>query len=567
MIKIAHGALESKMVKALAALPMKAEGGSIESPTKREDHERGVNRSESYGKPGESKMGHHVRAEKADPGEGSMGAAKLSAKKSLSEMRSMPKPKLYAEGTVETPVGEEAAPAQDMDPQSPAPAEAPSDPAQSPDQSQATAAQDPTAGLEPPQKAQLATMDPQSAAYAQTIQEMRKHNNDWAMALHNQAVTPETYRSLFNKQDTLGKIGSIFGLMLGGAGGGLTHQGNSFMQALDKTLDRDLESKKQTAANAQNFLKIAQEYELNRANIRNTMAQAQGYEAAIPGKQAESAMAMIKAEALAKIMHTTSAVHYLSQITQNIPPNSPNAKIAPALLANIASQAKARNEKHMQDAATKSAMVAGAAMRAAPPASDVAVPASAPAVNSGLINKAAQQAQNSQWVGVPTALTPDLVNAATTEASKAESIRNLSQRWAHNFNELMKLPASGPYSNRRKAFVTEIANDMSHKLGLGGDQAQAQAEAMFPTWNDLPAGDQKTRRIKYEQGKAYWQGQESGLSNLNRLKEMPGYEGVYTPPKWPAFAAGEAKKAPKEGDKGTYNGKTVTRKNGHWVLD
>jgi hypothetical protein len=75
-----------------------AEGGAVDSWTKREDNEKGVNK----GSDGISKAGLHVRSANHESvysdKEDSIGAAKIAHKKTLGEMSSMPKPKLMAEG-------------------------------------------------------------------------------------------------------------------------------------------------------------------------------------------------------------------------------------------------------------------------------------------------------------------------------------------------------------------------------------------------------------------------------------------------------------------------------------
>ena len=73
-----------------------AEGGSVGSWTKREDNEKGVNRTSFQ--PGVSRAGMHMIAESEGPGEGSLEASKREHKKTLGEMRGMKKPKLMDEG-------------------------------------------------------------------------------------------------------------------------------------------------------------------------------------------------------------------------------------------------------------------------------------------------------------------------------------------------------------------------------------------------------------------------------------------------------------------------------------
>jgi hypothetical protein len=75
-----------------------AEGGAVDSWTKREDNERGVHGSPSRG--GTSVAGSAVRRANVVPEdkEDSLGAAKIRHQKVLGEMRGMKKPHLYAQG-------------------------------------------------------------------------------------------------------------------------------------------------------------------------------------------------------------------------------------------------------------------------------------------------------------------------------------------------------------------------------------------------------------------------------------------------------------------------------------
>ena len=88
-------------------------------------------------------------------------------------------------------------------------------------------------------------------------------------------ITPETYGSLFAKKDTLGKIGTLFGLMLSGVGSGLTHQPNAVLELMQKQIDNDLHAQTTSKDNALNFLKLYQQDELNKANIKNMNADTQ----------------------------------------------------------------------------------------------------------------------------------------------------------------------------------------------------------------------------------------------------------------------------------------------------
>lgn len=66
-------------------------------------------------------------------------------------------------------------------------------------------------------------------------------------------IQPKTYQSYFHDQSTLGKIGAVFGMFLGGVGGGLTGQPNAYLETMDKLIQRDLEAQEKSNSNAQNW--------------------------------------------------------------------------------------------------------------------------------------------------------------------------------------------------------------------------------------------------------------------------------------------------------------------------
>ena len=64
---------------------------------------------------------------------------------------------------------------------------------------------------------------------------------------------------IFAKKDTLGKIGTMFGLLIGGAGAGLAHQPNMLMEMMNNQIKNDLQAQEQSSLNKQSFLKINQQ--------------------------------------------------------------------------------------------------------------------------------------------------------------------------------------------------------------------------------------------------------------------------------------------------------------------
>lgn len=111
--------------------------------------------------------------------------------------------------------------------------------------------------------------------------------------LNNGQITPRTYHDLFmrdsagNERGPLAKIGTIFGMLIGGAGAGLSGQPNAILHMMDKEIENDLERQKASAEGSRNFMTMAQQAlendakvtGLNLANEDNRRALAYGWEA------------------------------------------------------------------------------------------------------------------------------------------------------------------------------------------------------------------------------------------------------------------------------------------------
>lgn len=142
----------------------------------------------------------------------------------------------------------------------------------------------------------------QAAAYEQDLQ--------------NGHITPETYSSLFGKKDTLGKIGTLFGLMLSGAGSGITGQPNAVLQMMNNEINNDLEAQKNSKLNAQNFLRINQEGDFNRARIIQLRKEGKLTDAGVEGAKLDN---ISKSITNAKNNILLSTINHLQGINEKLP--------------------------------------------------------------------------------------------------------------------------------------------------------------------------------------------------------------------------------------------------------
>jgi hypothetical protein len=131
-------------------------------------------------------------------------------------------------------------------------------------------------------------------------------------------IKPQTYKDLFNKKDTLGKIGSVFGMMLGGIGGALTHQKSAYMQNMDQEIQNDYDSQVKSSDNARSFYKMAQE---------DPMIQAQAAKYGADAKQVS--------QTVGNIWHRQAAFQSLADQVNKMSPNDPRYQAAQQSLLQV----------------------------------------------------------------------------------------------------------------------------------------------------------------------------------------------------------------------------------------
>lgn len=146
---------------------------------------------------------------------------------------------------------------------------------------------------------QTAPVIPQAPKPSDDYMQEAKHiEHDFAKG----HITPKTYSSMYANKSTLGKIGTIFGLLISGAGSGLAGQKNAVMDMMDKEIQQDLDAQVATKSNQMNFMKLAEEHVMNQAQRNHLTAEDK-----------------IKARALAQKYAYMSTYDKLAKQTQSMP--------------------------------------------------------------------------------------------------------------------------------------------------------------------------------------------------------------------------------------------------------
>lgn len=120
---------------------------------------------------------------------------------------------------------------------------------------------------------------PQAAPVEQAKPEMPDLNSPEARAAAHQQfvddlqygkIKRQSYSDLYGKKDTLGKVGTIFGLLLSGAGSGLTGKENGLLRMMDSEIEADFQSQLKNKENARNFLTLQDQMTNSRVNQAQT---------------------------------------------------------------------------------------------------------------------------------------------------------------------------------------------------------------------------------------------------------------------------------------------------------
>lgn len=285
------------------------------------------------------------------------------------------------------PQQQSAAPAEEAAPPQPAPAPAAAQaaprkaPAQrAPAQTQPAPTLAPAAPAKPPEPAQTeqtaaqASEDmakqplamPQTAAdqnqktYEKSYQdyvkehaaEFAQEDAAWQHDLQNGHIEPKTYRDLYAKKDTLGKVGMIFGLMLSGIGSGMSGQQNMALEMMNNEIKNDLDAQVKSKEGARNFLQLNYQHEFQLAQQKLFEKQGNLTEAQIQQVRTEAAL---KARTLTIMQMNSAALHNQAQLVAKMP-DGPQKEQAKELLAMMGTAVTAENANVADIAASRLAL-------------------------------------------------------------------------------------------------------------------------------------------------------------------------------------------------------------------
>lgn len=335
-----------------------------------------------------------------------------------------------------------------------------------------------------------------------TAQEMNAHDDDFHQALQQGAITPEKYPDLLANKSTAGKIMTLFGLMVSGAGSGLSHQPNLLMDMMNKEIDRDLEAQKQTKANAMNMWNLNYQHQLQQLQARQIAA-------GIPLTQANTELAKQQAAIAAQTAAKNKITLDMLNRLQNASANSPAAQ---ATLNNIIAPAviQGNNQRNQQTAAQLQTVGALGGQQPQNPTN----------IDSGVdlnkLNKMQVAGSLLHGQGVPVdpsqGIDPAELGKVREEQGKVQQNRENLKNYSTIFNKLDAAHAAGRLNPAdRQALITPLMDQMGYQLGLGQEGTKELATSLFPEATDWGA----TRNDKFKQGLQHFKVLEQNTPTLD----------------------------------------------------
>jgi hypothetical protein len=303
-------------------------------------------------------------------------------------------------------------------------------------------------------------------------------------------IKPKTYEDILWKDKSVPqKILNFFGLMMSGAGAGLTHQPNMLLQMIDKTIANDMEAQKTDQSNRQNWYKMAVEHERYKSENDLTNAQAEAARTGNYQKLLELQRTQYQNDQLGipRMQAAQDALHTNVMASDQLIQDHINSMAdGPAKISSQVELDKMK-AKHAQDFAANNLAFAGkaAVMRAANPIKEKPgeiIPGITPQfVDQNRLNAAIQKGRLQASLPNPIfskdAIPPADADKVRAELKDLQTNRNNAQAVHDSIEKLSTLPEAGQETFRHA--IAKVASAIPGGLGTGAAHLIEDPQAGF----------------------------------------------------------------------------------------
>jgi hypothetical protein len=353
----------------------------------------------------------------------------------------------------------------------------------------------------------------------------------WAQDLRNGHIRPETLDDLWGKKDTLGKLGTAFGLLVSGAGSGLAHQPNAVLALMNQEIMNDLEAQKQSKQNAVNYLRLSQNHALQQAQISRmntetdimkqkmpyeiegakagvgkTLAETESTKAktgAVPSEIEKNKAEIAHLKADSELIGTQRAVNLkrldafnrLSDSVDKMDNNNPNKPIGQQYLNGVVGPAILQ-ENAQNNAKTEAQIKLRNAIRSKQAGQTAQPSADQSPIDFDRLDKLQKMGQ--AYPDIPGGIAPGDVGKVKEEAGRVQSNRAMMKTFFDSFDKLDGMFLAGKLNPTARASEVNAAAAKIAKQSAGRyneNEAGSLVEGMFPDPKDW-GNARKEKRIK-----------------------------------------------------------------------
>lgn len=409
---------------------------------------------------------------------------------------------------------------------------------------------------------------PEQKAKEKTHQNMQVYDD-----LRYNRIEPKTVSDLIGEKSTTGKIGTIFGLLLSGAGSGLSKQPNLLLEMMNKEIERDVDAQKQNQENKRSWFTAGLEQLQTFAdtNLTNAQAKKTGAEADMAKFNNQQA-GVTNFEATNEALNNTTmgVMSNLQQVIDHMPAgpqkdayqNVFDTKAVPYFLDIM--------ERRNLETEQKKKLLNTLPMTKSnpPPKKEVDAGTKFDSVNENKLNAMIQKGKFAP--NAPDAIDPRWVPAIDEEKKSLVGVRNQYANYAEGFKKLNQMKSAGQIAGLEalpavgtavgaaagavgsggvaSGLAAGIGNMVGSKaigglrkiferdrdiqvesfkahlpVSMSDAKKDALAEASFPSWQD----DDKSAREAFHKGTQYFESSEGEVApQLRRAGvkyDMPKY--------------------------------------------
>ncbi len=363
-------------------------------------------------------------------------------------------------------------------------------------------------------------------------------------------ITPKTYHDLFAEKSTLGKIGTLFGMVLSGAGSALAHQPDMILDMMNKEIERDLEAQKLNQSNKQSWYNAAMAHEKSLADIATNAATEQSirmgtFNSALDAEHKNYRNKVIPGlERLAGTVNSandmsSAALQFVQDTTNRLAPG-PRKQSGQNFIDNDMRPAvNALNMKRQEELAQRKDAIHKLYPNPLKKALEGPVDPRVNAIDENKLQQAITLGRAAP--GTPGSIPEQQVPTINAEINKVKTNRNVYADWADTFQKIQKMKLAGqapgakvatsvlgmfPFMGEGAAHAGDTveealtrardveANSFVERVGKGlSDEAKAKlGKSLLPAWND----DDHTKEEAWRKGVQHFKTLEADTANLDQ---------------------------------------------------